>query len=126
MMASIALTQFDFDRLERLVYRLRTKDNQLILARALEEELERAKIVDAQELPADIVTMNSRARVRDLATDEVESLRVVFPGMAAPRKGAISVLAPLGLSLLGTRAGDEVCWKMPGGERRLRVESVTQ
>jgi regulator of nucleoside diphosphate kinase len=126
MMGSIALTQLDFDRLEKLAYRLRSKGNQPMVAHALEEELERAEIVDPRKVPVDVVTMNSRATVRDLTTDEVESLRVVFPGAAAPRKGAISVLAPLGLALLGTRAGDEVCWKIPGGERRLRVESVTQ
>ncbi len=69
--------------------------------------------------------MNSEATVRDLATDEVERVRVVFPGAAAPAKGAVSVLAPLGLALLGTRAGDEVSWEVPGGRRQLRVENVT-
>jgi regulator of nucleoside diphosphate kinase len=81
--------------------------------------------VDSRHVPADVVTMNSEAIVRDLSTGETETLRVVFPGSAAPRKGAISVLAPLGLALLGTRAGDEIDWEMPGGARRLRVESVT-
>jgi len=124
-MGSIAVTQFDFDRLERLVDRLRTKDNLPTVAKALEDELDRAEIVAPQEVPSDVVTMNSEATVRDLGTGEVEKLRVVFPGAAAPRKGAISVLAPLGLALLGTRAGDEVSWEVPGGLRRLRVESVT-
>ena len=124
-MGSIAVTQFDFDRLERLVDRLRTKDNLPTVAKALEDELDRAEIVAPHEVPADVVTMNSEATVRDLGTGEVEKLRVVFPGAAAPRKGAISVLAPLGLALLGTRAGDEVSWEVPGGLRRLRVESVT-
>ena len=123
-MASIALTRFDFDRLEKLAYRLRTRDNQPTLASALEEELDRAEIVDPRHVPADVVTMNSEATVRDLATDEVETVRVVFPAAAAPRKGAISVLAPMGMALLGSRAGDEVSWEMPGGPRRLRVESV--
>ena len=124
-MGSIAITQFDFDRLERLVERLRMKDNLPTVAKALEDELDRAEIVAPQEVPSDVVTMNSEATVRDLGTGEVEKLRVVFPGAAAPRKGAISVLAPLGLALLGTRAGDEVSWEVPGGLRRLRVESVT-
>jgi len=124
-MASIALTQFDFDRLEKLACRLRTRDHQPMLADALEEELARADIVDPRQMPADVVTMNSEAVVRDLGTDEVEKIRVVFPGAAAPGKGAISVLAPLGLALLGTRTGDEVSWDVPGGTRRLRVENVT-
>ncbi len=68
--------------------------------------------------------MNSQATVRDLDTGEVQRIRVVFPGAAAPRTGAISVLAPVGLALLGTRAGDEISWEMPGGARRLRVEGI--
>ena len=34
------------------------------------------------------------------------------------------MLAPLGTALLGYRQGDEVEWLMPGGIRRLRIESV--
>jgi regulator of nucleoside diphosphate kinase len=125
MMGSIAITQFDFARLEKLVNRLRTKEDLPTVAKALEDELDRANVVDPREVPADVVTMNSRATVRDLVTGDVESVRLVFPGAAAPRKGAISVLAPLGLALLGTRAGDEVSWEVPGFARRLRVETVT-
>ncbi len=125
-MSSIVVTQFDFDRLEKLVYRLRTREQQPRLAEALEDELENAEIVDPHQMPADVVTMNSEALVRDLSTDAVEKIRVVFPGAAAPAKGAISVLAPLGLALLGTRAGDEVNWDVPGGgKRQLRVENIT-
>lgn len=124
-MAAIAITRFDFDRLEKLVDRLRTRDNLPSIANALEEELDRAEIVDPQAVPPDVVTMNSEATVRDLSTGDVEKLRVVFPAAAAPRKGAISVLAPLGLALLGAREGDEVTWEVPGGPRHLRVERVT-
>ena len=123
-MGSIAVTQLDFNRLEKLAYRLRTRDQQPTLASALEDELERAEILDPQQVPVDIVTLNSETTVRDLTTDEVEILRVVFPGGAGPRKGAISVLAPLGLALLGARIGDEVSWEMPGGSRRLRIERI--
>jgi regulator of nucleoside diphosphate kinase len=124
-MSSIAITEYDFERLEKLVDRLRTRDNLLTVASALEGELDRAEIVDPRAVPPDVVTMNSQATVRDLGTGDVEQLRVVFPASAAPRKGAISVLAPLGLALLGARAGDEVTWEVPGGTRRLRVEGVT-
>lgn len=124
-MSPIAITQYDFDRLGKLVGRLRTKDNLPTIANALEQELDRAEIVDPRAVPPDVVTMNSEADVRDTSTGDVERLRVVFPASAAPRKGAISVLAPLGLALLGARAGDEVTWDVPGGTRRLVVERVT-
>ena len=68
--------------------------------------------------------MSAPATVRDLATGDAERIRLVFPGAAAPRKGAISVLAPLGLASLGARAGDEVSWEVPSFARRLRGETV--
>lgn len=124
-MGAIAITRLDFDRLERLVDRLRDEDGLPSIANALEEELDRAEVLEPHAVPPDVVTMNSEATVRDLGTGEVEMLRVVFPAAASPRKGAISITAPLGLALLGTRAGDEVTWDMPGGPRHLRVERVT-
>jgi hypothetical protein len=57
-----------------------------ILATALEDELERAEMVDPRRIPSDIVTMSSEVTIRDLASDEVESIRVVFPGASAPRQ----------------------------------------
>src|SRR5512140_2776590 len=124
-MGSLTVTRSEFDRLERLVDRLRTRDNLLAVAGALEAQLDHARVVDADCLPPDVVTIGSEATVRDLGTGEVEKLRIVFPAAAGPRKGAISLVAPLGLALLGSRVGDEVAWDMPDGPRRLRVERVT-
>lgn len=123
-MSSIAITQFDFKRLQRLAERLRTTAGMLTAAKDLEAELDRADIVDQRQVPADVVTMNSVVNVRDLVTDQVETIRVVFPGASAPHRGAVSVVAPVGLALLGARAGEEVCWKAAGLSRRLRIESI--
>jgi regulator of nucleoside diphosphate kinase len=124
-MGAIAITLFDFRRLHRLLFRLRTRGHLPLATEFLADELDRADIIEPQRDPADIVTMGSVAVVRDLATDEVERIRLVFPGADAPGRGAVSVLAPLGLALLGTRAGDEVSWGITSPTRRLRVEGVT-
>jgi regulator of nucleoside diphosphate kinase len=89
-------------------------------------ELERARIVPAQEVPADVITMHSRVRVLDLQRRTRSDVTVVFPFEADVTANRISVLAPLGTALLGFRKGDEVEWMMPGGIRRLRVERVRQ
>jgi regulator of nucleoside diphosphate kinase len=123
-MGFLIVSQRDFDLLEKLVDRLRTKDSMPSVANALERELDRAEIFDPRRLPADLVTMGAEVTVRDLETDAVEHLRVVLPAAAAPGKGAISVVAPLGLGLLGARVGEVVTWEMPGDARRLRIEHV--
>ena len=50
--------------------------------------------------------------------------RVVFPRAANAAAGNISVLAPLGMAVLGRRVGEEITWSVPAGARRLRVEDV--
>ncbi len=120
----IVLTESDFERLERIATRLRSRVGKKSVAAALELELDRAKIVDSRKVPADVVTMNSEVTVYDLGTNEREVFHVVYPG-ATLDKRAVSVLTPLGMALLGVRAGEEVTCSLPGETRRLRVESVS-
>jgi regulator of nucleoside diphosphate kinase len=90
----------------------------------LEAELARAKIVGADEIPADVITMNSRAELLDLETGERMEFTLVFPMDANIEAGKISVLAPLGTAMLGYRVGDEFEWTVPYGLRRLKVMAV--
>lgn len=92
----------------------------------LKDEIERAAIVEMEQLPADVVTLDSRVQVRDVETNLRTTYQLVLPSQANLANGRVSVLAPLGTALLGFREGDEVEWTMPGGLRRLRIESVTQ
>lgn len=120
----IVITRTDAARLrELLATRARAERDQAHL-QELAEELERARIAEPGEVPADVITMHTRIQVLDLVSGERRDLTLVLPRESDARAGFISVLAPLGTALLGYRAGDEVEWQMPGGLRRLRVESV--
>jgi regulator of nucleoside diphosphate kinase len=90
----------------------------------LESELERAIVVAREAVPAQVVAMDSAVSVLDLASGQRREYTLVYPADADPAAGRISVLAPLGTALLGYRQGDELEWLMPGGLRRLRIESV--
>jgi regulator of nucleoside diphosphate kinase len=90
----------------------------------LRVELERAQVLQPEEVSEEIVTMNKLVRVLDLTTGQTQELTLVSPSEADVSARRISVLAPLGTALLGYRVGDEVEWEMPGGVRRLRIESV--
>jgi regulator of nucleoside diphosphate kinase len=92
--------------------------------RELRDELERAIIVGPRDIPPGVITMNSVITVLDLTGGSRREITLVYPHEAEPASGRISVLAPLGTALLGYREGDEVEWLMPGGIRRLRIESV--
>ncbi len=92
--------------------------------RQLRAELDRAVIVSAGEIPPGVVTMDSTVTVMDVTSGDRRHITLVYPHEASAELGRISVLAPLGTALLGYREGDEVEWRMPGGLRRLRIESV--
>lgn len=90
----------------------------------LENELEQVHVVSSQAIPSDVVTMNSRARVRDLDSSEEMVFTLVFPAEADYIRGRLSVLAPIGTALLGYRAGDTVELQVPSGVRRLKIEQI--
>jgi regulator of nucleoside diphosphate kinase len=121
----ILITEDDMARLKALVQgdRGSMRRDQKHLAE-LQQELERAEVVTAAEIPADRVTMHSTARIRDLATDAREVYTVVFPFEADLARRRISVLAPVGTALIGYSAGDVIEWATPGGTRRLQIEAV--
>jgi regulator of nucleoside diphosphate kinase len=123
----IVLSRPDVMRLRGLIRNRRSAtgvDRETLLD--LQAELERAFIVEADQFPDDIVALDSRVLVRDLATNRCNVYTPVYPAQADPASGCVSVLAPLGTALLGYRKGDEVEWWMPGGLRRLKIEAVMQ
>jgi len=89
----------------------------------LEQELDRAEIVESYAVANDVVTMNSKVLLRDLDSGDVNTYRLVFPSQV--RSGNdVSVLAPVGMAMLGYRVGDVVEWEVPKGIRRLQIVEV--
>ena len=119
------ITDTDFQRLRSLIESVKTffRRDQEHLG-ALEEELNRAEIVRADELPANVVTMNSRVRITDLDTGEQSTYTLAFPRDADIAQNRISVLAPIGAALLGYRAGTVINAHVPRGKKRLKIEEV--
>jgi regulator of nucleoside diphosphate kinase len=90
----------------------------------LELELERAEVVDPHEIPPDVITMNSTARLRDRETGESFEYTLVYPRDADADQQRVSVLAPVGTAIIGCRTGDVIEWPVPAGITRLEVEDV--
>ena len=121
----ILLTAIDFQRLTAL---LRDAVSggiaRLEHLRVLHSRLDRAEVVDPRAIPADVITMNSTVRLRDLASDAVETYTLVYPGFADNGNQRLSVLAPIGTALIGCRAGDTIEWNAPYGNNRAEIEAV--
>ena len=110
---SLVLTRLDVQRLEQLIDRL--GDDAPGVA-ALQAELDRAEqIVSHEEVPAGVVTMNSRVHCREEASGKDYHLTLVYPKDAG-KEGSVSILAPIGCALLGLSVGDQIDWPAPGGK----------
>jgi regulator of nucleoside diphosphate kinase len=123
---NIYITQPDNERLTRLIEIARDREsdaNDEYLKR-LEEELDRAEVIAQKDIPADVITMRSVVRLKDLDTREETIYSLVFPTEANYDEGKISVLAPIGTAMLGYRRGDVIEWRVPSGFRKLSVEEV--
>jgi regulator of nucleoside diphosphate kinase len=121
----IIITQADYGRLRRIIASsrdLRPMDAEHL--DALERELEGAVITGSAEVPRELVTMKSRVRVLDLSDGRELLYQIVFPGEADLFRNRISVLAPIGMALLGRAAGTVVEWEVPSGMRRLLILEV--
>jgi regulator of nucleoside diphosphate kinase len=124
--ATIYINEVDLARLRKLIDLARETDNdanRMYLDR-LEGELERAQVVNPNDIPKDVVTMRSTARLKDLDSGKEMVYSLVFPSEADVDKGKISVLAPVGTAMIGYRAGDLIEWEVPSGLRRLKVEEI--
>lgn len=123
---TIIMTWPDHAKLTELVERHRYKKEEYDsdAVKRLAAELAKATLVASEDIPSDVITMNSTVRVRDLDTDEVMTFALAWPDTASSANGHINVLAPLGMALLGSRVGENVEWPVPDGVRRLSVEKV--
>jgi regulator of nucleoside diphosphate kinase len=125
MTRSIYITEYDLLRLQPLVEAARRYERaDFESLDLLQQELDRATLCDPDDLPEDVVTVNSQVQVTDLEAEKKLEYTIVFPREANYDEKRISVLAPIGTALLGYATGTEVEWPTPGGLRRFRIERV--
>jgi regulator of nucleoside diphosphate kinase len=124
--SKIYITDFDLRRLKGFIKFAEERWGKRVVPylEELDEELERAEVVRPEEIPFEVITMNSTFRLSDLDTGEEVVYTLVFPSNADSSTGKISILAPIGTAVLGYRVGDTVEWKVPAGLKRFRVEEI--
>jgi regulator of nucleoside diphosphate kinase len=117
---AIIINEFDAERIDRLLERPEWATSPV--ASALNDELDRAQMCSPQEMPHNVVSMNSQVRFRDLSTNEERVRTLVFPANMTDSATQLSVLAPVGAALLGLRVRDTIHWSLPNGtETHLEV-----
>lgn len=117
----VIMSSLDVERLERLLETHGLAGSPA--AGNLLAEIDRADIRAPADMPADVVTMNSRLSCRELVHGHEHELTLVYPDQADAARGQVSVLAPVGSALLGLRVGQTIEW--PGPDGNLLALAVT-
>jgi regulator of nucleoside diphosphate kinase len=121
----IFVTREDLRRLQMLIETSRvTQGHSQQSLDTLEGELDRAVVMDPGKIPRDVVTVHSEVRLRDVKSHKEYLHRLVLPNEAGAIPNALSVMAPAGIALLGSRPGDRIKCRAPKGVRKLEVLEV--
>jgi regulator of nucleoside diphosphate kinase len=120
--AQLILSKSDYDLL----------NNHLKLSANLSEfnkkklsiELQTARVLPLEELPSDVVSENSKVEIEDVESGKKFNFVLVSPSDANIQSNKLSVLAPVGVALLGYRPGVEVDWEMSNGLKTFRIVKV--
>jgi regulator of nucleoside diphosphate kinase len=81
----------------------------------LENMLDAARIVPSREISPDTVTMYSQVMLA-FPAGRRKKLTICYPADAQPSVGFVSVLSPVGSSVIGLRVGEMARWRTPLGD----------
>lgn len=120
----LLVTETDLERLQRVI-ELHSGGRNAELVEMLDHELARAQVTSSQDVPPDVVTMNSTVVYEDQETGTRREVTLCYPQDARSDEGRVSVIAPIGSALLGLSVGQSIKWPVPGGRTRtLRIVAV--
>jgi regulator of nucleoside diphosphate kinase len=91
----------------------------------LSKELVTAQVLNEQDMPSDIIRLNSMVRIKTKSGWE-EEVQIVTPNHGNLSKKKISILKPMGAALIGYAQGDVITWQFPMGVQKLHIVSVQQ
>jgi regulator of nucleoside diphosphate kinase len=91
----------------------------------LTDELMTAQVLDEEDMPEDIIRLNSIIRIKSKSGWEQE-IQLVIPTQGDFSQQKISILRPMGAALIGYAQDDVIEWEFPSGIQELHIVSVKQ
>ena len=117
---TIFITEKDYARIKNALSSVNPDDYE-----NLELELERAKIISDDEVPPNLVTMNSKVKFYNVQENKEMIVTIVYPADADFDEGKVSILDPLGSALIGLLENHEINWMFSDGKTKtLRILKV--
>lgn len=121
---AIKLSEKDVDQLEAMLEHKEYRDAPAL--EGLRMELARAEVLGNDEIPDDVVQMNSRVTFEVTETGKTFERMLCYPHQMEGRDNAISIVAPIGQALLGLKVGQTIDWRLPDGKHsHVKIVQVT-
>lgn len=92
--------------------------------RELRQRMSEVASIDLSRIPHDKAAYGSTLVLFDAEREEEVTYRLVTPEESDPAEGLISTVSPIGRSLMGKEAGDEVEVTIPSGSRRFEIRRL--
>ena len=102
MKPEIIISSQDLERLEGLLHAPAARNRRDL--DGLRAELERAQVREPEDMPPDVITMNSRARIREMPSGTERELTLVYPAHPTPGGVGWPTAPPAGRPVRGGAA----------------------
>ncbi|MCA1758178.1 MAG: nucleoside diphosphate kinase regulator [Bacteroidales bacterium] len=124
-MSNIIINRLDYARIKKCINDAKQfKSISNAEAEKLMKELDSAKIVTPENIPSNVVTMNSIVKVSFLNNNKQVQFQIVYPDLANFKENKISIFSPIATALIGYKVADEIEWIVPAGITNIRIDEI--
>lgn len=124
-MKQILITKKDYTRIHEAI--MNAKQSNSIKKEEAEKlltELHSAKVVKSEEIPGDVVTMNSIVKFHFENNQKEMQFQIVYPSQADFKNGKVSIFSPVAAALIGYGVNDEIDWIVPSGMTKIIIDEI--
>ena len=90
----------------------------------LEEQLAAARVIEADEITSDVVSIGSRVKLKDMDANETVEYHIVGSAEANPAERKLSNESPVGKAILGRKKGETVEVAAPRGALKFKILDI--
>ncbi|HEY3372928.1 MAG TPA: nucleoside diphosphate kinase regulator [Prolixibacteraceae bacterium] len=124
-MNKILVNRLDYIRILKQIDEARqNKTIEVSEAEKLLNELNSATILDPDQIPGDVITMNSVVKISFVDSGKQQEFKIVYPNESNFKEKKVSIFSPIATALIGFRVGDFIEWMVPGGLTKIRIDEI--
>ena len=90
----------------------------------LEERMRSARVIDADDVTTDVVSIGTRVRLRDLDARKTFEYHIVGSAEADPAENKLSNESPVGKAIIGHKKGETVEVAAPRGSLKFKILDI--